>query len=61
MRGGGMFFRRPPYAVCIQDSQLLREDPAHGVSHKQELKNNELNIHALTGEPVNNKQYLLHN
>ena len=56
-----MFFRRPPYAVCIQDSQLLREDPAHGVSHKQELKNNELNIHALTGEPVNNKQYLLHN
>jgi hypothetical protein len=61
--GGGrdMFFRLHPYAACVQDSTLLREDPAHGVSHKAELQNNELDIHALTGELVNNKQYLLHN
>lgn len=56
-----MFFRPPPYAACIQNSQLLREDPAHGVSHKLELKNNELNIYALTRVLVNNKQYWLHN
>ena len=35
--------------------QLLRENAAHGVSHTLEIKKNELNIHTLTGELVNNK------